>query len=260
MLFPRVIPVLLLRHDGLVKTIKFDKEKYVGDPINALRIFNEKEVDELIFLDIMATIEGREPCMDIIRDIASECFMPVCYGGGIKTLSHIERVFSAGIEKVAINASSLEHPAFIESVAQVFGSQSIVVSLDVRKGITGKYTLYTHRGRKRWPADPTAHAIAMQNAGAGELLINSIDRDGNGKGYDLDLVRRIASSVTIPVIACGGAGTLQHLAEGMHAGASAVAAGSFFVFHGKHRAVLITYPTSKEVETLFGSIFKPQYD
>lgn len=249
MLKARVIPCLLVRGQGLVKTVKFKDPKYVGDPINAVKIFNGKEVDELILVDITATIEQRRPPMKLISEIASECFMPVCYGGGIRNLEDIQEILGLGIEKIAINSYAVENPSFIRNAAEAFGSQSIVVSIDVKKSLFGKYEVFTHAGKKATGLDPVAFALQMEEMGAGELLINSIDRDGVMGGYDLTLIKRVADSVHIPVIACGGAGKIADFAEAVKkAGVLAVAAGSLFVFYGKHRAVLINYPTQAELE------------
>jgi imidazole glycerol-phosphate synthase subunit HisF len=254
MLTTRVIPCLLLKGQGLVKTIKFKDPKYVGDPINAIRIFNEKEVDELIFLDITATLEKKRPNQKLISEIASECFMPLCYGGGIRTLTDIEQIFSLGVEKVALNSAVWENPDIITQAAQLFGSQSIVVSLDVKKNLWGKYEIYVQGGRKNTKLEPVIQAKKMADLGAGEILLNSIDRDGTRQGFDIDLIGRVAGAVNIPVIACGGAGELNDFAQAVkQGGASAVAAGSMFVLHGKHRAVLITYPPSSELKRIFAN-------
>lgn len=248
---PRVIPVLLLQNSGLVKTQKFKNPKYVGDPINAVKIFNEKEVDELIFLDISATKEFRKPNYKLLNEIATECFMPLCYGGGIKNIADIRDVINTGVEKVAINAAAIEKPDFIKEASENFGSSTIIVSIDIKKNFWGKKTIHTYSASKNTGIDPIKFAQKMQEYGAGELLINSVDRDGFMNGYDLELIEKISKVVDIPVIACGGAGNLQHLKEAIEHGASAVAAGSMFVFHGTHRAVLINYPSQKELQTLF---------
>jgi imidazole glycerol-phosphate synthase subunit HisF len=240
---------LLLKNDGLVKTVKFGQPKYVGDPINAVKIFNDKEVDELIFLDITATIEKRKPPFDLISRIASECFMPFCYGGGITSVEEIAKLFKLGVEKVAINTQALTNPSLIERAAELFGSQSVVVSIDVKKNLFGKYRVFSHGGRRSVKIDPVSFAKQMEQTGAGEILLNSIDRDGTGTGYDLELIRSVAEAVRIPVIACGGAGKVEDFSSAVKtAGASAVGAGSLFVFQGPHRAVLITYPTMSELE------------
>ena len=252
MLKTRVIPCLLLQNQGLVKTVRFKNPAYVGDPINAVKIFNEKEVDELIFLDIQASKENLAPNLGVIRDIASECFMPFCYGGGIRTVADMMNVFSVGAEKVSVNSLVLKNPGIIDEAAGIFGSQSIVVSLDVKKNMFGRHKVYDTSKSKTTDRDVVEYAVEMERRGAGELLVTSVDRDGTMEGYDLELVKKIAHAVSIPVIACGGAGRLEHFAEAVkHAGASAVAAGSMFVFYGKHRAVLINYPDVKELEKLF---------
>lgn len=248
MLKTRVIPCLLIKNSGLVKTIKFKDHKYVGDPINAVRIFNEKEVDELILLDIDATIKKRKFSRDLISEIASECFMPVCYGGGIRSLEDIGQILSLGIEKVSINSYAAEENTIIEKAARAFGSQSIVVSIDVKKNLLGKYEVFTHGGKKNIKLDPVRYAQLVEELGAGEILLNSIDRDGTMLGYDVDLLKRVCTSVNIPVVACGGAGKIEDFVDAVERGsASAVAAGSLFVFQGKHRAVLISYFSMEEL-------------
>jgi cyclase len=246
----RVIPVLLVRGSGLYKSVRFGQEKYVGDPINAIRVFNEKEVDELIILDVLATEERRGPRLDDVRDWASECFMPVCYGGGVTTLDEMERLFQAGVEKVALNAAAAENPELVREAARAFGSQSVIAAVDVRKGWFGGHHVVTHRGRKKLAESPAGYVMRLRDLGAGEILLQSVDRDGTGTGYDLELVRDIVHRVDVPVVAIGGAGEVRHLREALAAGASAVAAGSMFVFHGKHRAVLITYPDAETLASL----------
>lgn len=243
----RVIPVLLLRNMGLYKSVKFKDHKYVGDPINAIKIFNEKEVDELVFLDITASVNQQEPNYSILADIASECFMPLCYGGGVRSIEQIEKILYAGVEKVSLNTAAAEIPNLVNQAAKKFGSSTIVVSMDVKKSLFGGYSVYIKSGSKNIKVSPVEFAKKMEEEGAGEILLNSIDHDGTMNGYDLDLVKNISSQVGIPVIACGGAGSLDHMRSAVKQGASAVAAGSFFVFQGKHRAVLITYPDRKEI-------------
>ncbi|MCX5995830.1 MAG: AglZ/HisF2 family acetamidino modification protein [Chloroflexi bacterium] len=251
MLKTRVIPCLLLKGQGLVKTLQFKDPKYVGDPINAVKIFNEKEVDELILLDIQATVEQRSPQMKLISEIGSECFMPLCYGGGIRTLDDIKEIFGLGVEKVAINTYAVENPYFIGNAAEKFGSQSIVVAIDAKKHSPGKYEVFTHSGKVPTKLDPVEHAKRMEEMGCGEIFLNSIDRDGAMKGYDIELISQVSRTVSIPVIACGGAGELSDFADAVElGGASAVSAGSLFVFHGKHRAVLITYPSDQELKEI----------
>ncbi len=251
MLKARVIPSLLLKGTGLVKTLKFDNELYVGDPLNAIRIFNEKEVDELILLDTRATAEYTRPPIKLIREIASECFMPLCYGGGIRSIEDINEILDAGVEKVAINTYAVENPRFVKTAAEAFGSQSIVISMDVKKSKRGKYEVFTRRGMQPTGLDPANFAIRLQEMGAGEIMLNAIERDGTLQGYDIDLIKSVSSVVSIPIIASGGAGTLSHIADAIKlGGASAVAVGSLFVLYGKHRAVLISYPSPQELGVL----------
>lgn len=254
MLRTRVIPCLLLKNGGLVKTRGFAEPKYVGDPINAVKIFNEKEVDELVFLDISATPAGRPPSFELIRDIAAEAFMPFAYGGGVTSVEEVKRLVGLGAEKVVVDSAAVARPELVREAAEVVGSQSLVVAIDVKRSLLGRYEVVTHSGARRAGLDPVAWAQQVESLGAGEILVNSVDRDGTMKGYDLALLRKVTSAVRVPVVACGGAGGLADLraavAEG---GASAVAAGSLFVFHGKHRAVLITYPDYRELEQLFAA-------
>jgi len=252
MLIPRIIPCLLLKGSGLVKTIKFRDEKYVGDPINAIKIFNEKGADELIFLDICAGIENRKPDFDIIAKVAAECFMPVCYGGGIKEVDDARKIFNSGIEKISLGSSAIEYPEFTKELVRIFGSQSIVACLDVKKDLLGNYEVVIRRAKKKTGLGPLTAAKRMEELGVGELLINSVDRDGTMSGYDISLMQKITRKISIPVIACGGAGSLQHIAEVINqAGASSGAAGSLFVFHGKRRGVLINYPAREQIDSLF---------
>jgi cyclase len=254
MMLPRVIPVLLLRNGGLVKTIKFKDPKYVGDPINAVRIFNDKGADELTFLDITATRERREPDYKRLIDIASECFMPLAFGGGIHTIEAARKILSIGCEKVIVNSIASENPEFVRNAANVFGSQSVVVSIDVKKNLFGRYEVWTHCATKNTGQDPVSYARRMEGLGAGELFLCSIDRDGVMKGYDIDLIKQISTAVAIPIVACGGAGTVEDLGTAIFQGkASAVAAGSMFVFHGKHRAVIITYPDPEQLNKVFSA-------
>jgi Imidazoleglycerol-phosphate synthase len=251
-LIPRVIPCLLLYNAGLVKTVNFKDPKYLGDPINIVKIFNEKEVDELLFFDITATVEGKHPFFNLLEKVASESFMPVGYGGGIRSLEDVKTILGLGIEKIVINAYAVENPSFINEVANFAGNQSTVVSIDVKKSIFGKYEVRTHRGTKATGLDPVEFAIKMEREGAGELILYSIDRDGTMKGYDIDLISRVSDAVKIPVVACGGARTTHDLATAIkQGGASAAGAGSMFVFQGPHRAVLISYPEHNELESIF---------
>jgi cyclase len=253
-MLPRVIPFLLLKGRGLVKTVRFKAPTYIGDPRNAVRIFNEKEVDELALLDIAATPEGRGPQFDLVREIVSEAFMPVAYGGGIRSVEDVQALFSLGVEKVVVATAAVEDPDFVARAASAFGSQSIVVCLDVKQTISGGFEVFTHGGRRATRQDPVALARRMEELGAGELVVNAIDRDGTLMGYDLELIHEVASAVRVPVIACGGAGKLEDFQLAVReGGASAVAAGSLFVFHGKHRAVLINYPAYNVLSALFGA-------
>ena len=247
---PRIIPVLLLKGSGLYKTVKFKEPKYIGDPLNAVKIFNEKEVDELIVLDITAGLENREPNYDLLYQLAGECFMPLAYGGAVSTLEDIRKLISLGIEKVSINSNAVDLD-FIKDATEVFGSSTIVVSMDVKKNFWGKYEVFTKGGTENTKKDALKYAEEICKAGAGELIVNSIDRDGMMHGYDLELIKNISNEIDIPVIACGGAGEVNHFKEAINAGASAVAAGSMFVFHGKHRAVLISYPEQSVIKNLF---------
>lgn len=248
MIRPRVIPCLLLKNEGLVKTVKFKDPKYLGDPINIVRIFNDKEVDELIFLDILATVENRRPNFDLLGKITSECFMPLGYGGGIRDMDDVKKLLAIGVEKFVLNTSAVENPALIRAAAEHAGSQAVVISMDVRKTLFGKYEVFTRAGKKGTGLDPVKFATDMEQQGAGEIFLNSIDRDGTMQGYDLDLIRRVSEAVRVPVVACGGAGNVVHLAEAVKAGASAAAAGSLFVFQGPLRGVLISYPAQDELK------------
>lgn len=255
MIVTRVIPCLLLRNQGLVKTVKFRQPKYLGDPINVVRIFNDKEVDELVLLDITATPERRGPQFDFVADLASECFMPLAYGGGVRSVGEVKRLCSLGVEKVAINTHAVEHPEFVTAAADVVGSSSVIVSIDVKRDFWGRYRVYTNGGRVATGLDPVVHAVEMERRGAGEILLNSIDRDGTMLGYDLDLIRRVTQAVGVPVVACGGAGRVEDLAAAVQeGGAAAAGAGSMFVFKGPHRAVLISYPPPDELRGLLGEL------
>lgn len=236
---------------GLVKTRRFSEPVYLGDPRNVVKIFNDKEVDELVLLDITATREKRPPRIDLISEIVSECFAPLGYGGGITSVEEVRRLINIGIEKVVINSAAIENPRLVEQSARIVGSQSVVVSIDVRKTRSGSYEVFTHAGKRSTNRDPIHVAKEMERAGAGEILLNSIDLDGMMTGYDLDLIRMVAGEIQVPLVACGGAGRLQDLAFAAQAGASAAAAGSIFVFHGRLRGVLITFPDSEQLDEIF---------
>jgi len=248
MLRPRIIPCLLVKDKGLVKTVKFAKPKYVGDPINATRIFNEKEVDELMVLDIDATVDKREPDFNMIRNLAAECRMPLCYGGGVNTSDHIKKIVGLGVEKVAISSAAVNSPLLVTEAAKKVGNQSVVVVMDVKKHkLTGEYEIRTHNGRTRTGKCPVEFSQQMEKLGAGEIIVNSIDNDGVMNGYDLTLVRRVREAVGVPVTALGGAGSIHHLDVLIRqCGVSGAAAGSLFVFKGIYRAVLINYPGLEE--------------
>jgi cyclase len=250
MLNRRVIPCLLLRNGGLVKSVKFKDFRYVGDPINAVRIFNDKEVDELVFLDIACRMSGTGPNFELLADITSEAFMPFGYGGGIRDLNDIKKLYAIGVEKVILNTVAETNPRLITQAAEIAGSSGVVVSIDVKKSLFGRNSIVTHSGTKDTGLDPVQYAKKMEELGAGEIFLNSINRDGTMQGYDIDLINEIASQISIPVVAVGGAGVIRHFREAIQAGASAVGAGSMFVFHGKHRAVLITYPSSEEIKDI----------
>ncbi len=243
----RVIPVLLVKNGGLVKTVKFDHAKYVGDPINAVRIFNEKEVDEIAVIDIACTRQKKAPDFDLISQICGEAFMPLAYGGGISTLEQIVQILYRGAEKVILQTAAFDNPGLITEAAGRFGSQSIVVSLDAKKGLLGGYKVYRDNGTKATAFNPAEWAKRMENAGAGEIIVNSIAHDGTYKGYDMPLVEMVAKAVKIPVVAQGGASTTADFLEAVQGGASAVAAGSMFVFQRPHQAVLVTYPPQEQL-------------
>jgi cyclase len=249
----RIIPCLLLSGAGLVKTERFKNPTYIGDPINAVRIFNEKEVDELIFLDIQATPSNLSPRLDTLRSIASECFMPLCYGGGVTTLQQIEEILKTGVEKVAVNTALVKTPGVVEEAATRFGSSTIVASIDFKRTMWRRIEAFTGGGRQASGMPPVELAKRAEDLGVGEILLTSIERDGTMTGYDIDVTRQVSDAVTVPVVASGGAGSLQHFREALDQGhASAVAAGAFFVFVGRHRAVLITYPSQADlVEHVF---------
>jgi cyclase len=249
----RVIPILLLRGRGLVKTRKFKDPTYIGDPINAIRIFNEKEVDELMLLDIEATVSGHGPNLEVIRSVAGECFMPLAYGGGVGSLSQIEAVLKIGVEKVSLNAALLEKPHFVRDAVREYGRSTIVGSIDYRRSLLGGAVPLIRSGSKRTNNSLVDYAKYAEQLGVGEIVLQSIDQDGAMTGYDIDAIKSVAEAVRVPVIAAGGAGSLAHMRAAVHeGGAAAVAAGAFFVYVGKHRAVLITYPTQKQLQ---GEVF-----
>lgn len=251
MLQHRVIPALLLRNNGLVKTTRFKDPKYVGDPINAIRIFNEKEVDELMLLDITASKENREPNFEMIEQIAGECFMPLAYGGGVRTVEQAQRIYALGVEKICLQTSALENPGLVTELSQRFGSQSVMVSVDVKRNWMGKPQLYSSAKASSLGSDWIERTQQLVKAGAGEVLLNAVDKDGTLQGPDLALIEQLSQAINVPLIAVGGVGSMGDIKAAVNAGASAVAAGAFFVYHGPHRAVLITYPKYAELEALF---------
>jgi len=248
----RIIPVLLLKNNGLYKGRKFKDHKYVGDPINAVKIFNDKEVDELVFLDITASLDNKEPNYNMLHDIASECFMPLAYGGGLTSTEMIREILMVGIEKAIINTQAIRNPEFVKKSVNYFGSSTIVASIDAKKNIFGNYSVYIHSGQEKTNLHPVEWAINLEEMGVGEIIINSIDKDGTLTGYDWALVESVSKSVKIPVIASGGGSGLMDFVKvcKLHK-ASAAAAGAHFVFQGKHNAVLITYPSQEEIEKAF---------
>jgi imidazole glycerol-phosphate synthase subunit HisF len=252
MLRSRIIPCLLIKNKGLVKTVNFDNPKYVGDPINAVKIFNEKESDEIIVLDIDATMHGHSPDYKMIKNLALECRMPLCYGGGVESVEQFKKIISLGVEKVAISASAINNPLLVSKAAEMVGSQSVVVVIDVKKKrFTGKYEAYTHNGTISTKQDVVKLAKNFELLGAGEIIINSIDRDGTMSGYDFNLIKQVRSAITLPMSVIGGAGSHQHMSELIEQfGVIGASAGSLFVFKGKYRAVLINYPSTEEKDKI----------
>ena len=257
MLNPRIIPCLLVHNKGLVKTTKFKDPKYVGDPINAVKIFNEKEVDELIVMDIDATVNNTEPDYKMIENLAYECRMPLCYGGGIKNTEQAQRIFNLGVEKIAISSAAIENPNIVSEIAERVGNQSVVVVLDIKKKLFGnKYSIFTHNSKKESVLNPFEFVKKLESLGAGEIVINSIDNDGVMKGFDFELINGIRDEIKIPMTVLGGAGSYDDIGEVIKQhGIIGVAAGSLFVFKGKFRAVLINYPTILEKNNLLKMYF-----
>jgi len=252
MLKSRIIPVLLIRDKGLVKTTKFSDDKYVGDPLNAVRIFNEKEVDELTVFDIDATVNGTVPDLKVIEHLAAECRMPLCYGGGIKTLEQAQSILALGVEKVALSSAAIENPQLISDIATQVGNQSVVVVLDVKKKLFGGYKAYTHNGTKQVKKDLFELLREFQALGAGEIIVNNIDLDGTLKGYDQQLISNLKSALNVPFTICGGACSYDDIRKVVRGHTPiGLAAGSLFVFKGKYRAVLISYPNKAEKELLY---------
>ncbi len=255
MLRPRLIPCLLIQNNGLVKTVQFKSPKYVGDPVNAVRIFNEKLADELMIIDIDATSKGIDPNYERIRNLANESRMPLCYGGGVKTVEQIEKIISLGVEKVALSSAVIENKHLIKEAVESVGSQSVVIVLDIKKkGFFNNYQIFTHNGLKKSELDVFSFIEEIQNLGAGEIVINFIDNDGKMQGYNIDIVKKISKVTKIPLTILGGAGTHDHLIElWSNIGIVGASAGSLFVFKGKFRAVLINYPNPEEKQEILKS-------
>ncbi|MSR05520.1 MAG: imidazole glycerol phosphate synthase cyclase subunit [Gemmatimonadetes bacterium] len=250
MLVSRIIPCLLVKDRGLVKSVRFQDHRYVGDPINAVKIFNEKEVDELVILDIDASAEQREPDYQMIANVAQECRMPLCYGGGVRTAEQVQRIIKLGVEKVAVGLAALEVPALVSDAARIVGNQSVVVILDVRK-VGGKYEVFTRRGTEGSGKTPVELGKHFESAGAGEIIVNAIDQDGVMEGYDLQLVEEMYEAIHVPLTILGGAGSLEHIRLLLFRfGQLGASAGSLFVYRGKFKAVLINYPTAAEKRSL----------
>ena len=257
MLRPRIIPSLLLHDKGLVKTVNFKSNKYVGDPINAVRIFNEKEVDELAIFDIDATVLNKEPDYILIEKLANQSRMPLCYGGGVKTVEQAQKIFGLGIEKIALSSALIQNPQLVTEIAERVGSQSVIVVLDIKKKLLGGYEVYTHNGKKSTGINPIKFAKELERLGAGEIIINSIDQDGMMNGFDLFLIDKIAETISIPMTVLGGAGSISDIKKVIDKHrVIGVAAGSLFVFKGVYKAVLINYPSREEKDLLINGDFE----
>ncbi len=256
MLYPRIIPCLLVHNKGLVKTVNFKDPKYVGDPINAVKIFNEKEADELMVIDIDASAENREPDYKMIENLAAECRMPLCYGGGIKTVGQARRIFNLGVEKIAISSAAIEHPELIANMAKEVGNQSVVVVIDVKKKLFGGYDIYTNNGKKKQTTNIEEYIKEIQSLGVGEIVLNSIDNDGLMKGYDSGFIEKVKPLISVPLTILGGAGSLDDIGRLFDRfGIIGAAAGSLFVFKGKYKAVLISYPNYEEKTKLISEYY-----
>jgi cyclase len=248
----------LVKNKGLVKTVNFRDAKYVGDPINAVRIFNEKEVDELMVLDIDAASNGVEPDFKMIDNLAAECRMPLCYGGGVKTAEEAQIIIGLGVEKVAISSAAVDSPKLVSKIAEQVGSQSVVVVIDIKKKLMGEnYEVWTHNGKKRTGKCPIEFARQLEMLGVGEIVVNSIDNDGMMKGYDFNLIDKIRKSISVPITALGGAGSIKDIGRLISKyGIIGAAAGSLFVFKGIYKAVLINYPNRAEKDALIREYFR----
>lgn len=251
----RIIPVLLIDKGKLVKTVKFKKPNYIGDPVNAVKIFNDKEVDEIVLLDITATLEGREPDYEKIEEICSEAFMPFAYGGGVNSLVQVDRLFKLGIEKVVLNSVLNSNIDLVKQISNKYGAQSIVASIDVKKNLFGKYNAYSHSGNRKINSSLDEYFRKILDVGVGEIFLNSIDKDGSFTGYDLELIQKLSNSSVVPLISCGGALDLDDFKLAIENGASAAAAGSLFVYRGVQKGILINYPSqSKLAEKVFSRL------
>jgi cyclase len=247
----RIIPCLQLANERLVKTVKFKIRHYIGDPVNTIKIFNDLEVDELCFLDITASSEKRNPNLNLLSQLADECFMPLLYGGGINTFSKAKEIFSIGFEKVVINTAAVKNPQFIKQLSENYGSQAVIAAIDVKTNFLGKYEVFTNNGTEKIAMNPFEWAQQLQHLGAGEILLTSIDRDGTWSGYDLNITRKLSDTLSIPVIANGGAGNVTHVSEAVQKGhASAVGLGSMLIFQKKNMGVLINYPAKELNEVM----------
>jgi cyclase len=249
MLKSRVIPVLLLEDDGLVKTTKFKNPKYLGDPVNTVRIFNTKEVDEIFILDIVASKNESGPNFALISEIASEAFMPLCYGGGIRNINDAEKLFSSGVEKISIQTSAFKDLELVKKISQKYGSQAVVVSIDLKRDLFGRVKIFNNSNKENW----IYFAKNAVKFGAGEIFINSVNKDGTLSGPDLELISELSNEISVPLTYSGGIGSLNDIKKVANAGASGIAAGAFFVFQGPHRAVLISYPKYEELENILKS-------
>jgi cyclase len=251
MLRTRIIPVLLLKDKSLVKTIKFDKYGYIGDPVNTCRIFNELEVDELCFLDITASKEKRSPNLEILKEISNECFMPLSYGGGIDSLAKAEEIFKIGFEKVILNTAAFTHPKLIGEIAAVFGNQAVVIAIDVKKSLWGKYEVFGLHGTVNHKRSPVDWVKEVENLGAGEILLTNIDREGTWRGFDTELIKMVSGATILPVIAHGGGGSIKDIGEAVKIGkASAVALGSMVVYQQKDMGVLVNFPDKNKIKSI----------
>lgn len=251
-MLPRTMPCLLVQNRRLVKTVRFRAPAYVGDPVNAIKIYNEKEVDELILLDIAASREKRPPPWELLAEVVDECFMPLCYGGGVSGLADMERLFKLGIEKVALNSAAFGNPGLVREAARCFGCQSVVIAIEAKRRFFGGYAACWHNASRSGKETPAEAARRMADAGAGEILLNAVDRDGTWAGYDLPLLQTVTAAVEVPVVALGGAATAADFARAVReGGASACAAGSMAVYQGKDLGVLINFPTREQVKKAF---------